>query len=87
MSKKNFQFYIIFVCLLLAFMLYFIEKTKLTRKLPNVLIIGATKCDTSPLLDILATHPNVAACGREVNFFNKNENYEKGFEWYRSQMP
>jgi hypothetical protein len=87
MSQKNFQYYVYFACLLLLFILFFIEKTKLTRKLPNVLIIGASICDTNSLLDIIATHPNVAACRKEINFFNQNENYEKGFEWYRSQMP
>jgi len=56
-----------------------------SRKLPNVIIIGAKKSGTRALLQFLKIHPDVVAPGPEIHFFDKN--YEKGYEWYRNQMP
>ena len=40
------------------------------------------------MLEFLATHPNVAADGyREVHYFNLEERYKRGTEWYRRQLP
>jgi hypothetical protein len=54
--------------------------------LPNFLIIGAQKCGTNSLYDLLSQHPSVErAITKELNYFNLH--FEKGIEWYRSQLP
>lgn len=58
-----------------------------TQRLPQCLIIGARKGGTRALLDALALHPQIRVARREVHFFNNNETYAKGIEWYRLQMP
>ncbi|XP_022089998.1 heparan sulfate glucosamine 3-O-sulfotransferase 1-like [Acanthaster planci] len=55
-----------------------------TRKLPQAIIIGVRKCGTRALLEMLENHPQIAACGPEVHFFDKN--YDRGLDWYRRQM-
>ena len=59
----------------------------MSRRLPGVLIIGAMKAGTGSLRDFLCLHPDVVGRRREVKFFDKNEVYEKGVEFYRQQMP
>jgi len=56
-----------------------------SRLLPNFLVIGAQKCGTTWLHQILRQHPEVFVpkC-KEIHFFNKKENYNKGIEWYQS---
>ena len=56
-------------------------------RLPKALIIGVRNGGTRELLAILARHPKVKACSREVHFFDRQENYKLGIDWYRSQMP
>ena len=56
-------------------------------RLPNALIIGVRQGGTRTLLDILARHPSVKACSRELHFFDRQENYKLGLDWYSSQMP
>lgn len=63
------------------------SETGLKRRLPNALVIGIRKGGTRALLDSLARHPNVRACSRELHFFDEQENYKRGLEWYRNQMP
>ena len=60
--------------------------------LPDFLIIGAQKCGTSTLRVNLAQHPGVHMPDKkeqpmgEMHFFN-NENYwERGVDWYRSHF-
>jgi hypothetical protein len=54
--------------------------------LPDFLIIGAQKCGTNSLYDLLTQHPHVErAITKELNYFNLH--FEKGIEWYRSQFP
>lgn len=57
------------------------------KRLPNAIIIGVKKGGTRALLEILKIHPSVRACSTEVHFFDRDENYEQGLEWYREQMP
>ncbi|XP_033645069.1 heparan sulfate glucosamine 3-O-sulfotransferase 1-like [Asterias rubens] len=54
------------------------------QRLPQAIIIGVRKCGTRALLEMLETHPQIAACGPEVHFFDKN--YKKGLQWYQNQM-
>ncbi len=47
--------------------------------------IGAQKCATSWLHDVLATHPEVATSEpKELNYFHAN--YERGAYWYESKF-
>lgn len=55
------------------------------RLLPDAIIIGSRKCGTRALVKFLQVNRFVSAAKREVHFFD--ENYDKGFEWYRQQMP
>ena len=51
------------------------------------LIIGVRKCGTRALLEMLNLHPRVQKAAGEVHFFDRDENYIKGLEWYRKKMP
>ncbi|MFH4981413.1 hypothetical protein AB6A40_008122 [Gnathostoma spinigerum] len=57
------------------------------QRLPQCLIIGARKGGTRALLDALSLHSQIRIVHHEMHFFNSNETYAKGLEWYRSQMP
>lgn len=57
------------------------------RRLPNALVIGIRKGGTRAVLNFLSRHPSVRVCPREVHFFDRQENYIRGSDWYREQMP
>ena len=57
------------------------------RRLPHCLIIGARKAGTRALLQFLNLHPLIQVAKKEVHFFDDEDNYEEGLEWYRRQMP
>ncbi|VDN04432.1 unnamed protein product [Thelazia callipaeda] len=57
------------------------------QRLPQCLIIGVRKGGTRALLDALAVQPYIRVARREIHFFNDNETYVKGSDWYRRQMP
>jgi hypothetical protein len=60
--------------------------TARTRTLPDFVIIGAQKCGTSFLYQLLVQHPDVKpAFVKEVHFFDLN--FAKGESWYRSRFP
>lgn len=63
------------------------EEREYTKRLPNAIIIGVKKGGTRALLEILKIHPSIRACSSEVHFFDRDENYEQGLDWYREQMP
>lgn len=58
-----------------------------SRRLPQALIIGVRKCGTRALLEMLFLHPQVQKAAGEVHFFDRDDNYRKGLEWYRKKMP
>lgn len=62
-----------------------IKHTK--RRLPQCIIIGIRKAGTRALLTFLNLHPQIQAAKNEVHFFDEDENYERGYEWYRKRMP
>ncbi|KAG5673706.1 hypothetical protein PVAND_003729 [Polypedilum vanderplanki] len=66
---------------------YHIHFPKTSRKLPQCLIIGVRKCGTRALLEMLNLHPRIQKAAGEVHFFDRDENYERGLEWYRKKMP
>ena len=56
--------------------------------LPQFIVIGAQKSGTTYFYQELAKHPNIApAFIKEVRYFDINENYRKGLDWYRSFFP
>ncbi|MEL6929628.1 MAG: sulfotransferase domain-containing protein [Cyanobacteria bacterium J06600_6] len=57
--------------------------------LPNFLGIGASKCGTTWLHELLSQHPDVYMPTRrkEIDYFNFDENFEQGIEWYESFFP
>lgn len=54
---------------------------ELSRKLPEVLIIGVKKGGTRALLEFLRIHPDIRATGKETHFFDKH--FGRGLHWYR----
>jgi hypothetical protein len=56
------------------------------RTLPDFLIIGAQKCGTTFLYQLLVQHPRVKpSFAKEVHYFDLN--FRKGDDWYRSHFP
>ena len=55
--------------------------------LPSVFIIGAQKGGSMSLLELMIKHPNLCS-GRhkEPHYFNNDENYDRGTEWYKKQF-
>ena len=52
--------------------------------LPNFLVIGAEKSGTTYLKHNLLAHPDIfVPSQKELHFFNKDENFQQGIEWYR----
>ncbi|KAL4641252.1 heparan sulfate glucosamine 3-O-sulfotransferase 1-like [Arapaima gigas] len=57
------------------------------RRIPQSIIIGVRKGGTRALLEMLDIHPEIAVATTEVHFFDWDQNYSKGLEWYRQLMP
>jgi Sulfotransferase domain len=56
------------------------------RTLPDFVIIGAQKCGTTFLYQLLVQHPHVKpAFAKEVHYFDLN--FRQGDKWYRSHFP
>lgn len=52
---------------------------------PTFLVIGAMKCGTTSLYDLLALHPQVGmSAEKEPAFFCGGEYYSRGWAWYES---
>ncbi|XP_041356948.1 heparan sulfate glucosamine 3-O-sulfotransferase 5-like [Gigantopelta aegis] len=57
------------------------------RRLPQCLIIGVRKAGSRALLNFLNLHSKIQTARREVHFFDHDNNYSQGYDWYRQQMP
>ena len=58
------------------------------RLLPDFLIIGAQKAGTTSLYNYLQTQQCIASAARkEVHFFDRKSNLNKGLTWYRGHFP
>ncbi|KAK3731750.1 hypothetical protein RRG08_035419 [Elysia crispata] len=57
------------------------------QRFPKALIVGTGKCGTRALIDYLNMHPYVTIAKREMHFFDRDENWSRGYNWYKSQMP
>lgn len=54
--------------------------------LPNFLIVGAVKCGTSTLRDYLKQHEEIYIAPSALQFFNKEQNFQRGMKWYERQF-
>lgn len=57
------------------------------RKFPSALIIGVRKGGTRALIDMLKCHPDIVTATSEVHYFDRDENFAKGVQWYIDHMP
>lgn len=57
------------------------------RRLPHAIIIGARKSGTRALAIFLGLNPAIKSARNEIHFFDREQNYELGLDWYRKQMP
>lgn len=63
------------------------EKTSRKGTLPNLIIIGGQKCATTSLHYYLGLHPEISMSKqKELNFFVREYNWDKGVEWYKSNF-
>ena len=52
--------------------------------LPNLIIIGAMKGGTTSQHYYLNLHPEISmSFPKEIDFFSKKHNWEKGVRWYK----
>ena len=58
-----------------------------SRKFPQVIIIGVRKAGTRALINMLNSHPDIVAAKGEVHYFDRDENFKKGIQWYINRMP
>jgi Sulfotransferase domain len=57
------------------------------QQLPNLIIIGAMKCGTTSLHQYLNLHPQIQMSGfKELDFFVKEKNWQRGLNWYQCQF-
>ncbi|MFT4524992.1 MAG: hypothetical protein ACI85F_001144 [Bacteroidia bacterium] len=57
------------------------------KSLPHFLGIGAPKCGTTSLHDILIDHPQIyLPADKELHYFDNPSHYEKGNDWYSKQF-
>jgi hypothetical protein len=55
--------------------------------LPTFIVIGAKKCGTTSLHYYLSLHPEISVSRtKELNFFVKEYNWDRGEAWYRAQF-
>ena len=64
-----------------------VRATRKVQQYPQAIIIGVRKAGTRALINMLNIHPDIVSAREEVHFFDRNENYEKGVDWYISRMP
>jgi len=55
--------------------------------IPNFLIVGASRSGTTSVHHYLSKHPDVfLAPTKELRFFDRAQNYDRGLDFYRSQF-
>lgn len=58
-----------------------------SQKFPQAIIIGVRKGGTRALINMLKTHPEIFAARSEIHYFDREENFSKGVQWYIERMP
>jgi hypothetical protein len=59
---------------------------KQPHKLPDFLIVRTMKSGTSSLADYLKNHRHIHIPRRELHYFDKDKNYNKGPSWYSKTL-
>lgn len=54
--------------------------------IPEFIIVGTMKSGTSSLMHQLRRHPEIHTPDKELHFFNRKANYEKGIDWYKEVL-
>jgi hypothetical protein len=55
---------------------------------PDFIIPGFQRCGTSSLYRYLGLHPQIVRARRkEIHYFDKDDNYARGENWYRAHFP
>lgn len=55
--------------------------------LPGFLCVGAAKAGTTTIYDVLSQHDSIfLPAAKELHFFDNDENFCKGVDWYASQF-
>jgi len=63
-------------------------KSLLPGHLPDFILVGAQKAATTSLHYYLSQHPKIIGSRpKEVRFFDRDENFEKGLKWYKNNFP
>ena len=75
----------VLLCVTVCYEALFCQGTQ--RRLPRALIIGVRKCGTRALIEMLNLHPNIRKRDAEVHFFDDDDRYNNGIDWYRKKMP
>ena len=65
----------------------FKPKGEFKKRYPQAIIAGVKKSGTRALLSFLSRHPMVKSAGKEMHFFDRNDTYKEGLDWYLDQMP
>ena len=59
----------------------------LAQRFPQAIIIGVRKGGTRALINMLKIHPEIFAAKTEIHYFDRDENFFKGVQWYIEKMP
>lgn len=57
------------------------------QRFPQVIIIGVRKGGTRALINMLKIHPEISAAKTEIHYFDREENFFEGVQWYIERMP
>ena len=58
-----------------------------SQHFPHAIIIGVRKGGTRALIEFLNLHWQIEKADDEMHFFDRPEQYERGLQWYKGQMP
>ena len=58
-----------------------------SQRFPQAIIIGVKKGGTRALTNMLKIHPDICAARTEIHYFDREENFFKGIQWYIDKMP
>ena len=61
--------------------------SKGVKRFPTALIIGVRKGGTRALLEMLKMHPDIVTARNELHYFDRDENFVQGVQWYIDKMP
>lgn len=57
------------------------------QRFPQAIVIGVRKGGTRALINMLKVHPEICAAKTEIHYFDREENFLKGVQWYIEKMP